>query len=85
MANKEEKTPLSDPTALPRRDFLCIDCKSFYASTEAIKRGIDPLGANMVVLSREENSGGLVLAASPYSKETYGVKLAPGVTKLNRR
>ncbi|WP_367368713.1 Y-family DNA polymerase [Schleiferilactobacillus harbinensis] len=75
MANKEEKTPLSDPTALPRRDFLCIDCKSFYASTEAIKRGIDPLGANMVVLSREENSGGLVLAASPYSKETYGVKL----------
>lgn len=67
--------PLSDPTALPRRDFMCIDCKSFYASTEAIKRGIAPLGANIVVLSREESKGGLVLAASPYSKKTYGVKL----------
>lgn len=75
MASSEERTPLSDPQALPRRDFFCIDCKSFYASTEAIKRGIDPLGANIVVLSREESSGGLVLAASPFCKETYHVKL----------
>ncbi|KRM30399.1 DNA-directed DNA polymerase [Agrilactobacillus composti DSM 18527 = JCM 14202] len=70
-----ERTPLSDPRALPRRDMLCIDCKSFYASTEAVKHGMNPLGANIAVLSREESQGGLILAASPYSKSHYHVGL----------
>lgn len=68
-------TPLSDPTKLPRHDVMCIDCKSFYASCEAVARGEDPLSANIAVLSREESSGGLILAASPYTKQEYGVKL----------
>lgn len=68
-------TPLDDPTRLPSRDVMCIDCKSFYASVEAIRRGEYPLAAKNAVLSRAESAGGLILAASPLTKANYGVKL----------
>ena len=68
-------TPLDDPSRLPVRDMMCIDCKSFFASTEAIRRGEYPLAAKIAVLSREESQGGLILAASPDTKRDYGVKL----------
>ncbi|WP_225422849.1 Y-family DNA polymerase [Lacticaseibacillus suibinensis] len=68
-------TPLDDPTRLPSRDLMCIDCKSFYASVEAIRRGEYPLAAKNAVLSRAESRGGLILAASPLTKANYGVKL----------
>ncbi|MFD1484469.1 DNA polymerase [Lacticaseibacillus baoqingensis] len=68
-------TPLDDPTRLPSRDIMCIDCKSFYASVEAIRRGEYPLAAKNAVLSRAESQGGLILAASPIVKAKYGVKL----------
>ncbi|UWY26090.1 Y-family DNA polymerase (plasmid) [Lacticaseibacillus paracasei] len=68
-------TPFDDPTRLPVHDIMCIDCKSFYASVEAIRRGEHPLGAKIAVLSNEESAGGLILAASPLTKQNYGVKL----------
>ncbi|KZU07490.1 ImpB/MucB/SamB family protein [Lactiplantibacillus plantarum] len=68
-------TPFDDPNRLPVRDIMCIDCKSFFASTEAIRRGEYPLAAKIAVLSREEFNGGLILAASPDTKRDYGVKL----------
>lgn len=68
-------TPFDDPSRLPVRDIMCIDCKSFFASTEAIRRGEYPLAAKIAVLSREEFNGGLILAASPDTKRDYGVKL----------
>ena len=68
-------TPFDDPTRLPVHDIMCIDCKSFYASVEAIRRGEHPLGAKIAVLSNEESQGGLILAASPLTKQNYGVKL----------
>lgn len=68
-------TPLDDPTRLPIHDIMCIDCKSFYASVEAIRRGEYPLATKNAVLSREESAGGLVLAASLNTKAQYGVKL----------
>ncbi|WP_461214068.1 Y-family DNA polymerase [Lacticaseibacillus sp. GG6-2] len=68
-------TPLDDPARLPERDIMCIDCKSFYASVEAIRRGEHPLAAKNAVLSRPESQGGLILAASPDTKRDYGVKL----------
>ena len=54
-------TPLDDPTRLPVHDIMCIDCKSFYASVEAIRRGIHPLAADIAVLSKGDSPGGLVL------------------------
>lgn len=76
-------TPFDDPSRLPVRDIMCIDCKSFYASTEAIRRAEYPLAAKIAVLSRAESNGGLILAASPDTKKDYGVKL--GTRKFELR
>lgn len=58
----------------PRRDILCIDVKSFFASVESVKRGIHPLESYIVVMSNPDLDGGLVLAASPRVKKEYGIK-----------
>ncbi|QIK58215.1 Y-family DNA polymerase [Erysipelothrix sp. HDW6A] len=62
----------------PRRDILCIDCKSFYASCEAVERGLDPLKVKLVVMSypsdnEKERGSGLILASSPEAKKAYGI------------
>ena len=54
-------------------DIFCIDVKSFYASVECVERGLHPLKALLVVMSNAENSGGLVLAASPMAKQVLGI------------
>ncbi len=77
------QTPLDNPSLLPSHDIMCIDCKSFFASTEAIKRGEHPLSAKIAVMSREESSGGLILAASPYTKKNFGVKLGTRRFEVN--
>ncbi|MGY3777303.1 Y-family DNA polymerase [Isobaculum melis] len=63
-----------DYRQLPKRDILCIDVKSFFASVESVKRGIHPLDSYIVVMSNQESSGGLVLAAAPRVKQEYGIK-----------
>lgn len=57
----------------PRGDYLCIDCKSFYASAECVARGLHPLETMLVVLSGADRDGGLVLAASPLAKQKLGI------------
>jgi len=53
-----------------RRVFMLIDSKSFYASVESVKRGLNPLKSILVVMSEQANTnGGLVLAASPMAKK----------------
>lgn len=64
----------------PSRDILCIDCKSFYASVECVERGLHPLKTMLIVMSGAENSGGLVLAASPLAKKVLGIT---NVTRSN--
>ena len=41
-----------------KRTYICIDLKSFYASSECVDRGLDPLTTNLVVadLSRTEKT-----------------------------
>ncbi|WP_421823498.1 Y-family DNA polymerase [Fructobacillus tropaeoli] len=57
-----------------RRVFFLIDSKSFYASVECVQRGLNPLKAELVVLSEQKNTnGGLVLAASPMAKKHFGI------------
>ena len=55
------------------QDILCVDVKSFYASVECVERGLHPLKTMLVVMSNAENSGGLILAASPRAKEILGI------------
>lgn len=51
-----------------------IDMKSFYASCEAVRLGLDPLTVPLVVASMAKNTGaGLILATSPAAKQKYGI------------
>ena len=63
----------------PSRDILCIDCKSFYASVEAVARDLDPLTTKLVVMSYYDEAGGqskgsgLILASSPAAKKAFNI------------
>ena len=56
----------------PRSDIAFVDIKSFYASVECVKRKLDPLSTSLCVMSRSENSSGLILASSPLFKMVFG-------------
>lgn len=62
-----------DYSNYPRHDVLCIDMRSFYASVEAVKRGLDPLETMLAVVGDVNRSGSIVLAATPALKEKYGI------------
>ncbi|MBQ8902389.1 MAG: Y-family DNA polymerase [Bacilli bacterium] len=57
----------------PKRNILCIDLKSFFASCECIERGMDPFKYPLVVANPNQGSGAITLAVTPYLKEK-GVK-----------
>lgn len=56
----------------PKSDIAFIDMKSFYASVECISRGLHPLKTSLCVMSRSDNSAGLILASSPMFKKIFG-------------
>ena len=62
-----------DYSFYPRNDVLCIDMRSFYASVEAIKLGLDPMKVMLAVVGDTNRSGSIVLAASPELKKKYGI------------
>lgn len=48
--------------------YLCIDLKSFYASVEAVERGLDPFKTNLVVADASRGRGAICLAITPALK-----------------
>lgn len=56
----------------PKSDIAFIDMKSFYASVECVDRGLHPLKTSLCVMSRADNSDGLILASSPMFKKVFG-------------
>ena len=56
----------------PRSDIAFVDMKSFYASVECVERGLHPLKNSLCVMSRADNSAGLILASSPMFKKIFG-------------
>ena len=60
------------------REFIAIDLKSFYASVEAVERGLDPLSVNLVVADTSRTEKNICLAVSP-SLKAYGI---PGRARL---
>ncbi|MBP1969162.1 DNA polymerase V [Virgibacillus natechei] len=62
-----------DYSSYPRNDVLCIDMRSFYASVEAIKLGLDPMKTLLAVVGDPNRSGSIVLAASPELKRKHGI------------
>lgn len=59
---------------LKKRNILCIDMKSFYASCSALALGLDPLECHLAVVADTERSGSVVLAATPRLKKDFGIK-----------
>ena len=57
----------------PKRNILCIDLKSFFASCECIERGLDPFKTPLVVANKKQGNGAITLAVTPYLKK-QGVK-----------
>ncbi|WP_164217221.1 DNA polymerase IV [Virgibacillus sp. YIM 98842] len=62
-----------DYSSYPRNDVLCIDMRSFYASVEAVKLGLDPMKTMLAVVGDPNRSGSIVLAASPELKRKHGI------------
>ena len=56
----------------PRSDITFVDMKSFYASVECVDMGLNPLHTSLCVMSRADNSQGLILASSPVFKKVFG-------------
>ncbi len=56
-----------------RRVYFVIDARSFYASVEAVDRGLDPLTCKLVVADAERTEKTICLAVSPALK-AMGVK-----------
>lgn len=69
-----------DYTLEPHSDIAFIDMKSFYASVECVERGLNPLTTSLCVMSRSDNSNGLILASSPIFKEVFGKIMLEEVT-----
>lgn len=57
----------------PRRAIFFEDVKSNYASIECIELGLNPMTTSLCVMSRADNSNGLILAASPTFKKVFGM------------
>lgn len=55
----------------PKSDIAFVDMKSFYASVECVERGLHPLKTSLCVMSRTDNSNGLILASSPMFKKIF--------------
>ena len=58
------------------RTCLCIDLKSYYASVECVKRGLDPLKADLLVADPSRSDKTICLAVSP-SLKAKGVPSRP--------
>ncbi len=57
----------------PKRNILCIDLKSFFASCECIERNLNPFETPLVVANPTQGNGAITLAVTPYLKK-QGVK-----------
>ncbi|WP_058306876.1 DNA polymerase IV [Gracilibacillus massiliensis] len=63
-----------DYRTFPKHNVLCIDMRSFYASIECVKRGLNPMTTMLAVVGDKNRSGSIILAASPALKQRHGVK-----------
>lgn len=57
---------------MKEKTYIAIDLKSFYASVECVKRGLDPLTTNLVVADESRTQKTICLAVTP-SLKSYGI------------
>lgn len=51
-----------------KRNIMCIDLKSFFASCECVERGLDPFCVPLVVANKKQGNGAITLAITPCLK-----------------
>ena len=56
-----------------KRNILCIDLKSFFASCECVERKLDPFSYPLVVANDKQGNGAITLAITPFLK-SLGIK-----------
>ena len=61
-----------------KKQYLCIDLKSFFASVECVERGLDPWTTRLVVADNERTETTICLAVTPALKK-LGVKIETNV------
>lgn len=71
-----------DYSQFPRKNILCVDMKSFYASVSAVTMGLNPMTCYLAVVGNTERQGSVVLAASPALKKIMESRLAPGYLRF---
>ena len=62
-----------------REVYAVIDLKSFYASCECAARGLDIFSTPLVVADKSRSKNSIVMSATPYLKERYGI---PNVCRI---
>ncbi|UJS28926.1 Y-family DNA polymerase [Macrococcoides canis] len=62
-----------DYSLCEKRNVLCIDQKSFFASVSCIMKGLDPMTTKLAVVADTKRQGSVVLAATPPLK-AIGIK-----------
>ncbi len=67
------KKPPIDYSTLPDGDIACFDIKSFYASIEAVERGVDPFQTAIAVIGNQDQKGSVILAATPFMKNKFNL------------
>ena len=55
-------------TLYNKRNIMCIDLKSFFASCECVERGLNPFQVPLVVANPNQGNGAITLAITPYLK-----------------
>ena len=63
--------------------YFMIDNKSFYASVETLRRGLNPVFIPLVVMSEQANTnGGLILVTFPKAKIIVNVSRQRDLTQV---
>ena len=52
-----------------KRNIMCIDLKSFFASCECVERGLYPFKVPLVVANKKQGNGAITLAVTPALKK----------------
>ena len=68
----------------PKRNILCIDLKSFFASCECVERGLDPFTYPLVVANEKQGNGAITLAVTPFLKK-LGVKSRGRLYEIDKK
>ena len=69
---------------MEKKQYACIDLKSFYASVECMERGLDPLLTNLVVADVSRTEKTICLAVTPPLK-AHGISGRARLFEVNQR